>query len=189
MVTQINCVIVGDRVYSVIGLCYFNQSGVTELLIMRDPHCVRMCFKSVKTLGAYILSCGKGLWPRPFSTAKNVEHLRLFPIQNSKSITQDISHFDGINEIADKFGSKRDAKYSLCSAEFFSKLHIRHYYLSTNGGLCYFHIKNNLLSFSNCRSWLVRLGSRRPSIVPMFCIGSRACMIYVNGMFLAILAA
>ena len=27
-----------------------NQSGVTELLIMRDPHYGRMCFKSVKTL-------------------------------------------------------------------------------------------------------------------------------------------
>ena len=31
--------------------CY-NQSGVTELLIMRDPHYGRMCFQSVKTLGA-----------------------------------------------------------------------------------------------------------------------------------------
>ena len=28
------------------------QSGVTELLIMRDTHYGRMCFKSVKTLGA-----------------------------------------------------------------------------------------------------------------------------------------
>ena len=31
---------------------YYNQSGATELLIMRDPHYDRMCFKSVKTLGA-----------------------------------------------------------------------------------------------------------------------------------------
>ena len=29
--------------------CY-NQSGVTELLIMRDPHCGRMCFKSLGVL-------------------------------------------------------------------------------------------------------------------------------------------
>ena len=28
------------------------KSGVTELLIMRDSHYGRMCFKSVKTLGA-----------------------------------------------------------------------------------------------------------------------------------------
>ena len=31
---------------------YINQSGVTELLIMRDFHYGRMCFKSVETLGA-----------------------------------------------------------------------------------------------------------------------------------------
>ena len=39
-----------------VGLWYCNQSGVTELLIMRDPHYQgdygRMCLKSVKTLGA-----------------------------------------------------------------------------------------------------------------------------------------
>ena len=29
-----------------------SQDGVTELLIMRDPHYGRMCFKSVKTLEA-----------------------------------------------------------------------------------------------------------------------------------------
>ena len=28
--------------------------GVTELLIMTDPHYDRMCFKSVKTLGAVL---------------------------------------------------------------------------------------------------------------------------------------
>ena len=32
--------------------CCYNQSGVTELLIMSDFHYGRMCFKSVKTLGA-----------------------------------------------------------------------------------------------------------------------------------------
>ena len=29
-----------------------NQSGVTELLIKRDPHYDRMCFKSVEARGA-----------------------------------------------------------------------------------------------------------------------------------------
>ena len=33
-----------------VGLWCYNQSGVTELLIMRDSYHVRMCFKSVKTL-------------------------------------------------------------------------------------------------------------------------------------------
>ena len=37
---------------NMIGLWCYNQSGMTELLIMRDPHYGRMCFKSVKTLGA-----------------------------------------------------------------------------------------------------------------------------------------
>ena len=69
MVTQINCVIVGDRVYSVIGLCYFNQPGVTELLIMRDPHCVRSCVLSqVKpselTFLAVKKASGLGLFPQ-----------------------------------------------------------------------------------------------------------------------------
>ena len=34
-----------------VGLWYYNLSGVTELMISRDPHCARVCFKSVKTLG------------------------------------------------------------------------------------------------------------------------------------------
>ena len=32
-------------------LKHTTQSGVSELLIMRDPHYERVCFKSVKTLG------------------------------------------------------------------------------------------------------------------------------------------
>ena len=40
----------------------YNQSGVNELLIMRDPHYGRMCFKPLEL---YILSCGKGLRLRP----------------------------------------------------------------------------------------------------------------------------
>ena len=35
-----------------VGLWTYNQSGVTEQLIMRDPHYDQMCFQSVKTLGA-----------------------------------------------------------------------------------------------------------------------------------------
>ena len=35
-----------------VGLSYYNQSGATELLIMRDSHYGRMCFKSFKTLEA-----------------------------------------------------------------------------------------------------------------------------------------
>ena len=37
-----------------VGLWCYNQSGVTELLIMRDPHYGQMCFKSVKTLGTLL---------------------------------------------------------------------------------------------------------------------------------------
>ena len=35
-----------------VGICNYNQSGATKLLIMRDFHYGRMCFKSVKILGA-----------------------------------------------------------------------------------------------------------------------------------------
>ena len=35
----------------------YNQSGVTKLMIMRDPHYGRMCFKSVKTLGTLHSEC------------------------------------------------------------------------------------------------------------------------------------
>ena len=55
-----------------VGLWCYNQSGVTELLIMMDPHYGQMCFKSVKTLGALYSWPWKK--PRPsspaFSTAK-----------------------------------------------------------------------------------------------------------------------
>ena len=66
-----------------VGLWCYNQSGVTELLIMRDPHYGRMCFKSVKTLGTLHSELWKRHWPSvsAFSTAKNVELLGLYPIQ------------------------------------------------------------------------------------------------------------
>ena len=38
-------------VTTMVGLWYYNQSGVTELLIMMDHHYDRICFKSVKTIG------------------------------------------------------------------------------------------------------------------------------------------
>ena len=37
-----------------VGLWYYNQSGVTELLIMRDTYYGRMCFKSVNPCSAGI---------------------------------------------------------------------------------------------------------------------------------------
>ena len=61
--------------------CY-NQSGVTELLIMRDHHYGRMFFKSVKTLGALHSHLWKRTRPSAsaFSTAKNVELLGHYSI-------------------------------------------------------------------------------------------------------------
>ena len=44
--------LINYRPFIMVGLWCYNQSGVTESLIMRDPHYDRMCFKSVKTLGA-----------------------------------------------------------------------------------------------------------------------------------------
>ena len=61
----------------------------TELLIMRYPHYGRMCFKSVKTLGALHFQLWKK--PRPpasaFSTAKNVDLLGFYPIRSACSCT------------------------------------------------------------------------------------------------------
>ena len=65
------------------GLWCYNQSAVTELLIMMDHHNGRMCFKSVKSLRAL----HSQVWKRPrpsakaFSTATNIELLELHPIQ------------------------------------------------------------------------------------------------------------
>ena len=96
--------------------CY-NQSGMTELLIIRDPHYARMCFKSVKILGAL----HSYLWKRPrpsasaFSTDKNVELLGLYPIHNVSAVStlghcfnvcvlwqgtsfSNASHHSGVNE-------------------------------------------------------------------------------------------
>ena len=44
-----------------VGLCYYNKAGVTELLIIRDPHHSRMCFKSGKIIGAPFLAAKKGI--------------------------------------------------------------------------------------------------------------------------------
>ena len=56
-----------------VGLWYYNQLGVTKLLIMKDPHyqviMVGCVLSQVKPSELYILSCekGRGLRPRPFS--------------------------------------------------------------------------------------------------------------------------
>ena len=34
-----------------VGIWCYNQSGVTEVLIIRDPHYSRMCFKSPEAFG------------------------------------------------------------------------------------------------------------------------------------------
>ena len=39
------------RLIIMVSLWYYDQSSVTELLIMRDSRYDRMCFKSVKTSG------------------------------------------------------------------------------------------------------------------------------------------
>ena len=64
-------VIVGQvqtNYHGIVSLWCYNQSGVTELLIMRDPHYCLMWLSQLKLLELYILSCGKGLGfrPRPF---------------------------------------------------------------------------------------------------------------------------
>ena len=48
-----------------VGIWCYNQSGVTDLLIMRDSHYGRICFKSVETLGVLFLSCECSI-PRPY---------------------------------------------------------------------------------------------------------------------------
>ena len=69
-----------------VGLWCYNQSGVTELLIMRDPYhhdYGQMCFKSVKTLEALHSQLWKRSKPEStFFTAKNVEFLGLYPIRS-----------------------------------------------------------------------------------------------------------
>ena len=62
-----------------VGLWYCNLSGVTELLIMRDPHHCRMCFKSVKILGGLTFLTVKKA--EAFSTVKNVELLWPYSLQ------------------------------------------------------------------------------------------------------------
>ena len=62
----------------------FILSGVTQLLIIRNSHFGRMCFKSVKTLRVLHSKLWKRLRPSAstFFTAKNVELLGLYPIRD-----------------------------------------------------------------------------------------------------------
>ena len=62
--------VIVDQVYIpiiMVGLWCYNQSDVTQLLIMRDSHYGRTCFKSVKTLALAVKKAST------FTTAKNVE--------------------------------------------------------------------------------------------------------------------
>ena len=65
-----------------VGLWCYNQSDVTELLVMKDPLYDRVCFKSVKTFGALNPQLPKRplLSASAFSTTKNVELLGLYHI-------------------------------------------------------------------------------------------------------------
>ena len=55
-----------------VGLWCYNLSGVTELLVKRDPHYGRMCFK--------LFSAVEKASATAFSTAKNLELLELYSI-------------------------------------------------------------------------------------------------------------
>ena len=57
---------------------WYDQSGVTEMLIMRDPH---YALSQLKTLELYILSCEKALGLRP-----KLELFRLYSIHNNNSV-------------------------------------------------------------------------------------------------------
>ena len=62
-----------------VGMWYYNQLGVTELLIMRDPHyqviMVIYVLSQLKPSELYILSCeNASAWT--FLTAENVELLK-----------------------------------------------------------------------------------------------------------------
>ena len=48
-------------IYHGIGLWYYDQSRVTELLIMSDLHYDRLCLSQLKPSGLYILNCEIGL--------------------------------------------------------------------------------------------------------------------------------
>ena len=65
-----------------VGLRYYNQSGATKLLIIRGFHYDRMCFKSVRTLGALHSQLWKRPWPSASALikAKNVELIKLYHI-------------------------------------------------------------------------------------------------------------
>ena len=78
-------VIVDQVPIIMVGLWCYNQLGVTELLILMDPHYGGMCFKSVKSIGT-LSQLWKGPLPSAsaFSTAKNVELLGSYPMHTLK---------------------------------------------------------------------------------------------------------
>ena len=60
-----------------VDIWYYNQSPVTELLIVRDPHNGWMCFESARSS---TFLAGEKASASAFSTAKNVAFLELYPI-------------------------------------------------------------------------------------------------------------
>ena len=67
---------------------------------MRDPYYGRMCFKSVKTLGAVHYLLWKKLRPlaSAFFTAKNVQLLGLYPIRYYVGVKNVVSHINTIHQ-------------------------------------------------------------------------------------------
>ena len=63
-----------------VGLWCYNQSGVTELLIMRDPYYVLMCLSQLNPRSSTFLAVEKAE-ASAFSTAKNVELRGFYPIR------------------------------------------------------------------------------------------------------------
>ena len=73
-----------------VGLRYYDQPGVTELFVMKDPNYVLMCFKSVETLE--ILHSKVGKRPRTsasvFLKSNNVELSGLYPMHTYAALSQ-----------------------------------------------------------------------------------------------------
>ena len=82
-------------------VCCLSHCSLYELLIMRDSHCGRMCFKSVKTIeGSPFLA---------IKTVKNVEPLGLYPIQKVSGYTKCKS----ISDFCDYHLSVRDTQNNI----------------------------------------------------------------------------
>ena len=63
-----------------VGIWCYNQSGVTELLIMKYTHYGRMCLSQLKPSELLAFLDVETAEASAFSTAKNEELLGLYPI-------------------------------------------------------------------------------------------------------------